>query len=99
MASGDPEELLTVAEVAGQLKLNQQTIRNWIDRGELPAVRLGSRRVRIRRADLDALLAPGRTASGQAAEREAGPAASGPGAREELGSALDHARDALGRDA
>ena len=25
-----PEELLTVAEVAGILKMNQQTIRNWI---------------------------------------------------------------------
>jgi hypothetical protein len=27
-----PDEFLTVHEVAAQLKLNQQTIRNWIDR-------------------------------------------------------------------
>ena len=45
---------MTVAEVAAILKLNQQTIRNWIDAGKLPALRIG-RRVRIRRADFDAL--------------------------------------------
>jgi len=28
----DEEELLTVAEVAALLKMNQQTIRNWIFR-------------------------------------------------------------------
>jgi excisionase family DNA binding protein len=56
----DLAEFLTVAEVAELLKLNQQTVRNWIDRGELPAVRVGTR-VRIRRADLDALLAQGYT--------------------------------------
>jgi excisionase family DNA binding protein len=55
VASTDPDEYLTVAEVARILKLNQQTVRNWIDRGELPAPRVG-RRVRILRADFDALL-------------------------------------------
>jgi excisionase family DNA binding protein len=55
VASTDPDEYLTVAEVAGILKLNQQTVRNWIDRGELPALRVG-RRVRILRTDFDALL-------------------------------------------
>jgi excisionase family DNA binding protein len=38
------------------------TVRNWIDRGELPAVRVGSRRVRIRRSDLDRFLEAGATA-------------------------------------
>ena len=32
------------------LRLNQQTVRNWIDQGSLPALRVG-RRVRVRRAD------------------------------------------------
>jgi excisionase family DNA binding protein len=36
-------ELLTVAEVAQLFKVNQQTVRNWIDRGELPCVRVGRR--------------------------------------------------------
>ena len=52
-ASGD--ELMTVAEIAAVLKLNQQTIRNWIDQGRLPAIRIG-RRVRIRRSDFEELL-------------------------------------------
>lgn len=57
-----PDSFLTVAEVAELLKLNPQTVRNWIDRGELPAVRLGQRRVRIRQSDLDRLLEKGYTA-------------------------------------
>ena len=36
MTQTDPEdEFLTVAEVAETLKLNQQTVRNWIDQGSL----------------------------------------------------------------
>jgi excisionase family DNA binding protein len=49
------EEFLTVVEVAGRLKHNQQTIRNWKDDGTPPAVRIGSR-VRVLRSDLQALL-------------------------------------------
>ena len=49
---------LTVAEVAELLKLNQQTVRNWIDAGSLPAVRIG-RRVRIKREDLDRIVENG----------------------------------------
>jgi excisionase family DNA binding protein len=54
------DEFLTVAEIAGILKLNQQTVRNWIDQGTLPALHVG-RRVRIRRSDFEALLERGRT--------------------------------------
>jgi nicotinamide riboside transporter PnuC len=28
----EPDELLTVAEIAAELKMNQQSIRNWIFR-------------------------------------------------------------------
>ena len=59
-SSGD--ELMTVAEIAAVLRLNQQTIRNWIDQGRLPAVRIG-RRVRIKRSDFEQLLT---TAAGPA---------------------------------
>jgi excisionase family DNA binding protein len=52
------DSFLTVAEVAEVLKLNQQTVRNWIDQGALPALRVG-RRVRIRRADFERLLTEG----------------------------------------
>jgi excisionase family DNA binding protein len=51
----EPEEPLTVVEIAAWLKMNQQSIRNWIDSGYLPAIRIG-RRVRVKRSDFDALL-------------------------------------------
>jgi excisionase family DNA binding protein len=56
MANIDREEtFLTVAEVAERLKLNQQTVRNWIDQGSLPALRVG-RRVRIKQSDFDRVI-------------------------------------------
>jgi len=67
------ESFLTVAEVAELLKLNQQTVRNWIDQGSLPALRVG-RRVRIRRSDFDRLLREGYTGAGGSAQAE-GPSA------------------------
>ena len=75
MNSAEPEEsFLTVAEVAEMLKLNQQTVRNWIDQGSLPALRVG-RRVRIRRSDLERVLARSYTGGAGAAEADAGPSA------------------------
>ncbi len=56
-----PHEFLTVAEIAELLRLNQQTVRNWIDAGDLPAVRVGKRRVRVLQSDLDAFIAAGST--------------------------------------
>lgn len=58
------EELLTVQEVAEYLKVNQQTVRNWVDREELTAVRAGARRVRIRQSDLDRFLEQRETGPG-----------------------------------
>jgi excisionase family DNA binding protein len=55
MRSEAEESYLTVAEIAAVLKVNQQTVRNWIDQGRLPALRIG-RRVRVRRSDLEQLL-------------------------------------------
>jgi excisionase family DNA binding protein len=63
---------MTVAEVAEILKLNQQTVRNWIDQGSLPATRIG-RRVRIRRSDFDRVVADGATGRTTAVAIEQGP--------------------------
>jgi excisionase family DNA binding protein len=70
------ESYLTVAEVADVLKLNQQTVRNWIDQGSLPALRVG-RRVRIKRSDFERLLANGYNpgSSADSSETAAGPSA------------------------
>jgi excisionase family DNA binding protein len=72
--NGLDESFLTVAEVAEMLKLNQQTVRNWIDQGSLPALRVG-RRVRIKRSDLARVLDEGYSAGGAAAAQDAGPSA------------------------
>ncbi len=49
------QELLTVAEVAAQLRVSTMTIYRLIRSGELPAVRVG-RNYRVRAAELDAYL-------------------------------------------
>ncbi len=73
MSHLDPQEsYLTVAEVAQTLKLNQQTVRNWIDQGSLPALRVG-RRVRIKRSDFERILEEGY--SGAPSPAPAGPSA------------------------
>ena len=48
--------------------MTAQTIRNWIDHGSLPAVRIG-RAFRVQRADVDALLERARAESGSLATR------------------------------
>jgi excisionase family DNA binding protein len=75
MNSAEPEDsFLTVAEVAEMLKLNQQTVRNWIDQGSLPALRVG-RRVRIKRSDFEQVLARSYTGGAGAGQGDAGPSA------------------------
>jgi excisionase family DNA binding protein len=66
--NANADDSLTVADIARILKLNQQTVRNWIDQGSLPALRVG-RRVRVRRSDFDALLERGRTVPPPPSER------------------------------
>jgi excisionase family DNA binding protein len=57
------ERLLTVPQVAEEFQVTSQTIRNWIDAGTLPAIRVG-RAFRLRRADVDALLDRARAGGG-----------------------------------
>jgi excisionase family DNA binding protein len=61
-------QLLTVSQVAEQLQVTPQTIRNWIDGGVLPAARIG-RGFRIRREHVDELLARANVESGPLATR------------------------------
>src|SRR5256885_10217019 len=72
MSYTEPEETYqTVAEVAETLKLNQQTVRNWIDQGSLPALRVG-RRVRIKRSDFERVLEQGYSGASASAGAERG---------------------------
>jgi len=58
----DEADLLTVREVAKQLRVDDTAVRRWIKNGVLEAITLphrGTRQAyRIRRSTLDALLAP-----------------------------------------
>ncbi|MFZ0383141.1 MAG: helix-turn-helix domain-containing protein [Solirubrobacteraceae bacterium] len=92
MSAAWDDEYLTVKEIADRLKLNQQTVRNWIELGSLLAVRVG-RRVRVRRADLDRVLAQGATVE---LEPEA-PIVAPAEAVEQLTEALERSRRLLGR--
>jgi excisionase family DNA binding protein len=80
------ETYLTVAEVAEVLKLNQQTVRNWIDQGTLPALKVG-RRVRIKRSDFERVLAAGYRPGTTAAPQQNGPSAEDFGGGEPVGLA------------
>ena len=61
------ETYWTVAELADRLRLNQQTLRNWIEQGSLPAVRIG-RRVRVLNSDFEQLVAGGGASAGPSPE-------------------------------
>ena len=54
-------ELLTVADAARSLKVSSSTIWRWINTGKLASYRIGPKAIRIRRADLNEVIAPGRT--------------------------------------
>ena len=46
-----------MAQIAEILRLNQQTVRNSLDQGSRPAIRVG-RRVRVRWSDVEAMMKP-----------------------------------------
>lgn len=54
-----PNAWLSQQQVADELGTTTRTVRAYIARGHLPAYRInGSRTVRIKRSDLEALLSP-----------------------------------------
>jgi excisionase family DNA binding protein len=54
LTARNDDELLTVAEVAAELKVTEATVRRWINQDSLPARRLGGKEFRVVRRDLDA---------------------------------------------
>jgi excisionase family DNA binding protein len=59
---------LTLAEIAEELRVNPATVRLWVRRGRLKAMRAGQRKLLVRRSELDRMLAladPSRTAPAQ----------------------------------
>jgi excisionase family DNA binding protein len=92
------EDLLTVEEVANWLRVNPQTVRHWIDRGELHALHVGVRTVRVRQSDLDRFLEAGATGADYPEAQPADPGEQGnpePALWTQLGSALAESSFAL----
>ena len=58
MTTDHDTDLLTIAEAAKHLKVSTLTVHRWLKAGRLPAYHVGPKAVRIRRADLQALLTP-----------------------------------------
>ena len=55
--AGPPEDTwLTIAEIAEKLRMSPATIRSWISRGTLQAMRPGQRKLLVRRSELDRML-------------------------------------------
>lgn len=48
---------LTLAEIAKELRVNPATVRLWVRRGRLKAMRAGQRKLLVRRSELDRMLA------------------------------------------
>jgi len=53
---GESMNLLTVDEVATQLRVSKPSIYTWVKEGRLVAHRLGARTIRFRQEDVDAFL-------------------------------------------
>jgi excisionase family DNA binding protein len=54
---GHTDRLLTVAQVAATLQVDEDTVRRWLRAGRLLGTNLGSRAgYRVRQSDLDAFL-------------------------------------------
>lgn len=58
------EEYLTIAKACEFLQVSRSTIWRWIDREDLPAYRIGRRRVLVRKDDLRRLINPARSVDG-----------------------------------
>lgn len=66
-SSSDP--LLTLAEIAEELRVNPATVRQWVSRGQLKALRAGQRKWVVRRSELERMLrATNPSAASQATE-------------------------------
>ncbi len=58
--ANEGDKLLTVKEVAEELRVSERRVTRWIQKGELPALHLG-KDYRIYRSDLDKFIQEKRT--------------------------------------
>jgi excisionase family DNA binding protein len=66
--TGEPARDYSVGQAASLLGVSPSTVWRWIEAKKLPAYRIGPRRIRIREADLQALIRPARPTKGARAQ-------------------------------
>ena len=71
------EDWLTIKEAAALLKLSEHTVRDQVRVGKIPSTKLGHRTVRVRRAEIEALLPKGSPVVGASGPRRRGRVAVG----------------------
>jgi excisionase family DNA binding protein len=49
-------DVMTIREVAAELKTSASTVKRLLSLGQLPCLRIGPRTIRVRREDLDAFV-------------------------------------------
>lgn len=55
---GSKRRLLRTTEVAAQFEVNGATVRQWVDKGQLPALRTPGGQLRFRPEDIEQFLDP-----------------------------------------
>ena len=86
------EEFLTVAEAAMLLRVAPSIVRRWIREGDVPAYRIGRRRVALKRDDLSYLITPARPGVELADDQDREPRRLTPGEQQRALEALDQAQ-------
>ena len=86
------EEFLTVAEAAMLLRVAPSIVRRWIREGDVPAYRIGRRRVALKRDDLSYLITPARSGVELADDQDREPRRLTPGEQQRAPEALDRAQ-------
>jgi len=64
------DDFVSLSEAAQILRVSEVTLRRWINHGRVRAYRFGPRRIRLRRADLEALVTPAREGGGAVTSSE-----------------------------
>lgn len=76
-SNSSPDPLLTLAEIAAELRVNPATVRSWVSRGHLKAFRAGQRKWVVRRSELNRMIDASNSSAGSAT-RESGQASAPP---------------------
>lgn len=77
-SDSSPDPLLTLAEIAAELRVNPATVRSWVSRGHLKAFRAGQRKWVVRRSELNRMIDASNASAGSPTRESGEPSAPPP---------------------